>query len=110
MLDISGISDLKFAGNVLASEHGSEQCRVIETDPGSGLESFVHIGKITGFHSLCLMIIIGDVGGDISVEGFQHINILTFLGDKRPGQLTCLAFFRKVHILIGIQEGKKLIF
>lgn len=36
MLYITGIANLKLAGNVLAAEHCSSQCSVIKTDPRAG--------------------------------------------------------------------------
>ena len=48
VLDISGITNLKFAWNIAASEHGRGERGIIKTDAGTGTQCFIYIRQITG--------------------------------------------------------------
>ena len=110
MFDIAGIADLQFAGNVLASEHGSGQCCVVETDACTRGKGVVNIRKITGFYRIGLVVIVSDIIDHICIDSFQDVHIIHILCDKRFCFTADLAVFGKIHVLVRIQKRKKFIF
>ena len=75
MFDIPGISYLKLAGNVAASEHGCSKGCVIEADPFACLQGLIYIRKVSGSYSICQIIIVGYMRNYIIINGLKGINI-----------------------------------
>jgi len=109
VIGILRVTDLQSGRDPLASEHARHNGGIVQTDTGAGIQNGIYVGSIAGGGIGSLIVVIGNISGDIIIDPGDHLQI----GGCAFRQFLPLgndfAVCRKIHVLIRIEKRTEFI-